>query len=1101
MKSIRAKITAITVSAILISILSVFAASFSSIQKENDRRSAETMRLLGENTKEILNEYFLSIEQSVEMAANIASDSLDSVILVEAGATGRSAGTEERTPEQKEMLDEYLADYCRQVQNAFSSVASHTHGVVTYYYCINPEISENEHGFFYSKVGKTGFDEQEPLDARTLDPEDIKHTTWYYTPIQRGRPSWVGPYTAHFLNEIWISSYLVPIYKSGALIGVLGMDIPLTTLIEQISEITIYDTGFACLIDENGKVIYHPELETGSELGAAYSLSKDVFSKESSGDRLISYTYNSEKRKMYFSTLNNGLKLVIMVPERELNAAWLRFVRIIALITLAVIAVYTFILLGIIGYITSPLHRLTEASKKLAAADYDVELDYHGEDEVGELTSAFSEMRDQIKLYIDDLNHRIHTDPLTELPNMRCFFDLAETETKRLKENGNEPVMLFFNLIGMKNYNRQYGFDEGDRLIISVSRILSAHFGNQAVGHFGQDYFGAVTKETGLEEELQAVLRECGEINGGKTLPVRIGVYPYRLETVSASVASDRAKYASDQNRSKYESGVYYFDAAMLEQAENVRYIISHIDQAIAEHWIDVRYQPIIRAVSGRVCDEEALSRWEDPERGLLSPSDFIPILEDARLIYKLDLYVVDQVLEKIRLEQEAGLSIVPHSINLSRSDFDACDIVEEIRKRVDDAGLPRNKITIEITESMIGSDFEFMKRQVERFRSLGFPVWMDDFGSGYSSLDVLQSIPFDLIKFDMSFTKRIADSEESRIILTELMKMAIALGVDTICEGVETAEQAQFLEEIGCSKLQGFYFCRAIPLKEILERYEKGIQIGYENSEESDYYSSIGRVNLYDLAVIASGEDNSFRKTFSSLPMCVLEVKGGRAELARTNQSFRDFMKRFYDIDTEEKKSGTIESVFGEESHLVKVLKQCFRGSNRLFFDEELPNGSIAHAFARAIAVNPVTGTSAAAIAVLSITDPDEEETYSRLAKALAKDYYNIYCVDLDTDRFTEYRSLTGEEGMAMERHGEHFFDEAKQICMNRIYEPDREMFLSVFTKENILRELNERGVFTTVYRLIGNDRPFDVSMKITRVQKNGNQIIVGISILDSQV
>ncbi len=1100
MKSLRAKITAITVSAILISILSVFAASFSSIQKENDRRTTETMRLLEENMEKTLDEYFHSIEQSVEMAANIASDSLDSVVLVENGITGKSASQTERTPEQEAILDEYLAQYCKQVQNAFSSVASHTHGVVTYYYCINPKISETEHGFFYSKVGKTGFDEQEPLDARTLDPEDIEHTTWYYTPIQRGRPSWVGPYTAHFLGEMWISSYLVPIYKSGALIGVLGMDIPLDTLTEQISEIKIYDTGFACLRDEDGKILYHPELEIGSELGEAYSISKDVFAQDNSGDKLMSYTYNGEKRKMYFGTLTNGLKLVITVPERELNAAWMQFVRVITMIALAVIAAYTVILFLIMGVITSPLRRLTVASKRLAAGDYDVELDYHGQDEVGELTAAFSEMRDQLKLYIDDLNHRIHTDPLTDLPNMRYFFDLAEVETARLKNSGENPVMLFFDLIGMKNYNRQYGFDEGDRLISGVAEILSRQFGIRAVGHFGQDYFGAVSAETGLKEKLDAIIHEIGTVNEGHSLPVRIGVYPQRLEPVGASEACDRAKYAGDQNRSSYESGIYFFDRAMLEQTENVRYIIGHFDQALEEHWIKVWYQPIIRAVSHKVCDEEALSRWEDPERGLLSPAQFIPVLEDARLIYKLDLYVLDQVLEKMRMEKESGLSIVSHSVNLSRSDFDACDIVEEIRRRVDAAGVPRSLISIEITESIIGSDFEFMKGQIERIRSLGFPVWMDDFGSGYSSLDVLQSITFDLIKFDMSFTRSLATSEESRIILTELMKMATALGVDTICEGVETIEQAQFLEEIGCSKLQGYYYCRAIPLEAILERYEKGLQIGYENLEESEYFASIGKVNLYDLAVIASEEENAFQKTFSSLPMCVLEVKGERAELTRTNQSFRDFMKRFFNFDTEEKSSFTIETFFGQESHLVKVLKQCFRGANRLFFDEQLPDGSIAHSFARAIAVNPVTGTSAAAIAILSITDADEATTYSSIARLLAADYYNIYCVDLDTDRFIEYSSAAGEEEMAMERHGEHFFESARRDSLTRIYEADREMFLAVFTKENILRELQEHGVFTLTYRLVENGLPVYASMKITPMQ-NGSQIIVGVSIIDSQV
>ncbi len=185
MKSIRVRIAAITVSAILACVVLVFAVSYPIVQTENDRNSVSLMNLIGRDTQKSLEKYLNSIEQSIEMAANIASDSLDSVILLESGAAGAYAKQSERTKEQTARLDEYLAGYCARLQTAFATIASHTHGVITYYYCINPEISEMEHGFFYSKMGKTGFDRQEPLDARELDPEDRAHTTWYYTPIQR----------------------------------------------------------------------------------------------------------------------------------------------------------------------------------------------------------------------------------------------------------------------------------------------------------------------------------------------------------------------------------------------------------------------------------------------------------------------------------------------------------------------------------------------------------------------------------------------------------------------------------------------------------------------------------------------------------------------------------------------------------------------------------------------------------------------------------------------------------------------------------------------------------------------------------------------------
>ena len=786
--SIRFKITAITVAAILAAVLTVFAVSYAPVRTETDQRSVEMMRLIGESKKNELDEYFLSVEQSVNLTANMAADSLDSVVLVECGAAGHNAG--QRTDEQTARLDAYLAEHCERVLKIFESAASHTHGVITYYYCINPKISQTEHGFFYSRVGKAGFVEQEPLDARTLDPEDIGHTTWYYTPIQRGRPSWVGPYTAHFLGEMLTCSYLVPIYSTGALIGVLGMDIPLEELASPVSAVRVYKTGFACLCDEEGRALYHPALREGETLHYAdMSVPAETFHAESSGNTPIRYSKNGEEHQLSFSTMRNGMKLVVDAPVNEINAAWRSQLRLISIVTALVVILSAAIVMLSMRVITLPLRRLTAASRRLADADYDVALNYERDDEIGMLTKAFIHMRDQLKNYIADLNRRVDTDILTGLPNMRCFFRLAEAERRRLLDEGRAPVMLYFDLIGMKYYNRQYGFAEGDKLLRDVGQILARVFGERCICRYSEDRFAAVSEEAGLKERLEQVFRECQDANGSNSLPLRTGIYQDSMEDVGVSIACDRAKYACDRHRGAFESGWYVFDSEMLRQLDGVRYIVRHLDQALEERWIKVYYQPIVRTVNGRVCDEEALSRWVDPVRGTLPPDMFIPILEKARLIYKLDLYVLDQILEKMKAQRQAGLQVVPISLNLSRSDFDACDIVEEIRKRIDAAGIARDRLTIEITESIIGSDFDFMKTQVQRFQALGFQVWMDDFGSGYSSLDVLQDIHFDLIKFDMRFMKRFSEGEESKLILASLVRMAVALGIDTLCEGVETAE------------------------------------------------------------------------------------------------------------------------------------------------------------------------------------------------------------------------------------------------------------------------------------------------------------------------
>ena len=688
-------------------------------------------------------------------------------------------------------------------------------------------------------------------------------------------------------------------------------------------------------------------------------------------------------------------------------------------------------------------------------------------------------------------------DSLTGLPNMSYFFELAESGRETLSARGGHPALLYFDLCGMKYYNHKYGFAEGDNLLRSFADLLSRTFGEENCGHIGADHFTVIADETGIEEKLNILFQEWLDMSTNSHLPVFVGICPQWTDVLPVANAYDRAKIACDALRGTYSSCFNYHSSELVDEIKKQQYILDNFNRALSEKWIKVYYQPIMRAINSRICDDEALARWDDPVKGVLAPIDFIPHLEDAGLIYKLDLYVLEQVLDDMKTQEAEGLYIVPHSINLSRSDFDSCDIVEEITKRVDASGISRNNISIELTESVIGSDFDFMKTQVKRFRELGFQVWMDDFGSGYSSMDVLQSIRFDLIKFDMNFMRKLDENDAGRIILKELMKMATSLGVDTICEGVETEEQARFLQEIGCSKLQGYYFSEPIPFGESLKWHKDHQYDGYENPVESSYYESICSVNLFDLGVIAQDVEESIENAFSTLPMGIIEIQGDSTRFLRTNQSYRDFFKRFFDIDI-----STLgpEFVPYDADFMYNFVKKCCEQGERSFFDEKMSDGSVIHSFARRLSSNPVNGNDAVAVAVLSISKPDEGTTYVDIARALAADYYCMYVVDLDTEQYIEYSSPVGGQAMAMEQHGEDFF-EASMKASYRVYEEDREEFFSLFNKKQIIEILDEQGVFTTTYRLMDTGRPVWVNMKITRLQPSKNKIIIGVSDIDSQM
>ena len=582
--------------------------------------------------------------------------------------------------------------------------------------------------------------------------------------------------------------------------------------------------------------------------------------------------------------------------------------------------------------------------------------------------------------YRDSLEERLkesilkgnYYDLLTGLSGMTHFFGFVEEERKKMLAAGGEPAFLYLNFSGMKFFNKEKGFVKGDELLKAFAARLSFVFGKEYCSRFGSDHFAVFTQEADLEKKINDLFVIWQEDNNGDYLPIRLGIYLNRMEPTDISSSYDRAKAACDAIPGTYYSTFRYYDTSMLISAEQQHYIISHLDQAISEKWIEVYYQPIIRSSSGRVCDEEALARWIDPEKGFLPPGEFIPVLENAKLAYKLDLYVLDRILEKLAYMEKEGFYLVPQSLNISRSDFEVCDIVDEIWKRVDAAGVDPEKITIEITESVIGNDLVIINRQIEKFQNLGFPVWMDDFGSGYSSLNVLQSIKFNLIKFDMIFMKKLDEGVNGKIILTEMMKLATSLGVDTICEGVETEEQVRFLQEIGCSKMQGYYFCKPVPLEKILERYKEGRQIGFENPEESFYFETISRVNLFDLTLLTnkSEDEYTFQNYFNTIPMGIIEIKGNQSRIVRSNQSYRDFMKRFFNYDISHVDMEFSDFYYNRAVGFINLVKQCCSQGSRAFYDEQMPDGSVVRSFIRSIATDQVTGISAVAIAVLSISE-----------------------------------------------------------------------------------------------------------------------------------
>ncbi|SDB05744.1 diguanylate cyclase (GGDEF) domain-containing protein [Pseudobutyrivibrio sp. YE44] len=613
-------------------------------------------------------------------------------------------------------------------------------------------------------------------------------------------------------------------------------------------------------------------------------------------------------------------------------------------------------------------HFFTEDGTMLSSTLYMVE--GLGQDEDNPLTEKLaSNFKDIMKK--ESLIRDNFYDTLTGLPNMSYFLQLAESGKMTIIESGHIPGILFFDLTGMKFFNDKYGIREGDNLLVSFSMILKKYFPNENCGRMGSDHFAVYTKMEGIEEILINIFTDIKYANEGRTLPVHVGIYSMEFEDVPASTAFDRAKVASDKEKGAYVSKYSYYDNNTHAVASNHQYVINNFEKAMEERWIMPYYQQIIRAVNGLVCDEEALARWNDPVRGLIPPDHFIYVLEDVKLIHKLDLYILDRIIEHGEEVLEKGMPLVPVSLNLSKYDFELCDIVEEIDKRIKASKLEPDFLTIEVTESVSGLDPDFVSTQINRFHKAGFKVWMDDFGSGYSSLNMLQQFDFDLIKFDMRFMREFSSSRKNHIILRQLVQMAKKLGIDTLVEGVETIEQVKFLREIGVAKLQGYYFAKPIPMDEWYAIYGANIGNSIENENETAYYDAISRINVVEpeVNVDYNWRSNDF---FGQLPTGILEFREDSIYIIRYNKTFAKFLVRADFIDETDLGAVMIKQKRLPEVDFINVINKCV-DSGKWELVEGLHEQSMKiDLFIKFIGRNPITSFVAFEVVIIAISTED---------------------------------------------------------------------------------------------------------------------------------
>ena len=423
-------------------------------------------------------------------------------------------------------------------------------------------------------------------------------------------------------------------------------------------------------------------------------------------------------------------------------------------------------------------------------------------------------------------------DRLTKIPNRNTFVE--KTQAIIEENEGEKFAIVRFDIESFKIINQLFGTSEGDSILkfiaVKLQEIIEP-IKNGTYCRITSDLFAFSIPYDGDElvnkviDTLVAAVKMY-PLNFDITLS--FGIYIAENSEYSVRHMLDRAAVAQKATKNNYKSHVSYFDEALKEQEEIEITIVSEMKRALENGEFKIYLQPKVDMRTGKIIGSEALVRWVHPEKGLISPRNFIPIFENNGFITELDYYIFETVSKQLDKWRQEGMPILPVSVNVSRADLYDPNLFPNIVRIVDKYNIPHEDIEFELTESSFISDNHKLVELTFNLQKGGFHVLMDDFGSGYSSLNSLKDIKVDVLKIDINFLPTSKDDERAGKILTSVVSMAQALDLKVVVEGVETRDQADFLISIGAYEAQGYFFFRPMPI----EDFEKALKAQLEEAK-----------------------------------------------------------------------------------------------------------------------------------------------------------------------------------------------------------------------------------------------------------------------------
>lgn len=497
---------------------------------------------------------------------------------------------------------------------------------------------------------------------------------------------------------------------------------------------------------------------------------------------------------------------------------------------------------------------------------------------------------DSISITINDAECSVtvnssEIDRLTGLPNRKSFCSSVKAVLAYNPEaaaNG-EYTLIYFDVLRFKAINDLFGTEKGDRLLVHIAEKAKNVIGSKGLlCRLDSDKYVAFihTSEHSPEHYIEMIFNEISSFDFPFEITCNAGIYTITDSNLSADKMIDRAILAQTPVKGSYTTKYSYYTEELRRAMLSEHEIVGHMTEALAENQFELYYQPQYDHSTGMIVGSEALVRWNHPKKGLISPAAFIPIFEKNGFITKLDMYVFEQVCIFIRKCIDKKIHLVPVSTNFSRHDIfqsGFAEMLEAIRTKYD---VPVKYLRIEITESAIVGNSQYANNVIKNLHHFGYIVEMDDFGSGYSSLNVLKDIELDMVKLDMMFLSDVSEGNRGGTILSSVVRMAKWLGLPVIAEGIETVSQADYLRSVGCNYIQGYLYSKPLPesqYEEILSNTSIGTAV--------PHMKLIDTLNAFDFWNPHSQETLIFSNYVGGA--AIFEYDGKNIEILRVNQKY----------------------------------------------------------------------------------------------------------------------------------------------------------------------------------------------------------------------